>query len=337
VAIALFAACFALPSTASAVTAPVLANPAANADPVTEGGTVEFTWSGTLQGDPTALDRSFFRVEVIATANMPAGAQSAWPDNKLEAFVPTDPGSDVTTASMGVPAAGEYRWRVCAWGVDDVATDNVIKQLPGGCSTSRAITTVAASSSAQVPGELKLENRTQVAGATRTVVVTRPADDAPVEPVVDDPGPAAPPSTEEVPPATFQDVRRTTIESGSGSAVAGLGDEVDPTASRSRAVGGAVIGALGSNIPLVPIPFWTLAMLLACVPILRAWRRSVLGMFEWSDGSIDGLGTMPDVHGALAPVAVASGVKDRSMTADADAPATAVTAPHAPDGGRHAA
>lgn len=324
--VALVAACLLAPVGASAaVVAPSLRSPDAKAPPAVEGGSVQFEWGGTLQGDADAIDRSFFRVELIAAANAPGGAQTAWSADKIENFVQTEPGATVSAASMGVPSAGEYRWRVCAWGVVDASVNNVIQQLPGGCSPSRALTTVAASSAARVPGELKLEERRQVAGAVRTVTVERPSQET-VEPADDVVEEAVEEIEEEVPPATFQDVGATTIEANKRSALSGVSaaDEVDHAASRTAERGGdagvtgLLVGALGTSLPLVPIPFWTLAILLAIVPILRTWRRSVLEMFEWSDGSIDGRGTMPSTSDDLVPVRVASGIKVGSTTADGD-------------------
>jgi hypothetical protein len=176
----------------------------------------------------------------------------------------------------------------------------------------------------------------QLEGATRTVVVTRPAPPAP-EPAADPVEPA--PAPEPLPKAEFTDVRKTNVEAG-GSSALGLGTEglrADTAASR-EGLGGAIMGGLSSTLPLIPIPFWTLALLLACFPILRLWRRSVLGMFDWNDGSVDGRGTYADTVGDLATVPVAQEVKVGSMTADGTAAAPApVVNPLAPDRGRHAA
>lgn len=331
-------ALLAVPALAAAATAPSLKSPAANADPATEGGSMKFEWTGELQGDPAAIDRSFFRIEVIAASDMPSGAQTAWPSDKLENFVQTEPGKAVSSASLGVPTAGDYRWRACVWGVVDAQVDNVIQQLPGGCSASRVITTVAANATVLVPGELKIENRTKVSGGTRTVIVERPSDDATdQEPTVTQPSEPVEPVEQVLAPTAFQEVGETSISSGKGSALGGLGGGIDQAADR-KGLAGAVIGGLGATLPFVPIPFWTLALLIACLPILVAWRRSVLAMFDWSDGSIDGLGTMDDVHGSLALVPVASDFKERSTVADGDAPAPASSVSlDAPDRRRPAA
>lgn len=324
-----------VPAYAGAATAPTLQKPEATAPAATEGASLEFGWAGSLQGDADALDRSFFRLEIINAASMPSGAQSEWPATTVENFLQTEPGQAVNSATLGVPAAGDYRWRVCAWGVLDDVTSNVITQLPGGCSAARAFTTVAAANANHAIGELKMNETTQVAGATRVVEVTRPAPPAPAlpeEPI--EPAPAEP-----LPDATFTTVRPTKVEAG-GSPALGLGTEglSADTASSREGVGGAIMGGLSSNLPLIPIPFWTLALLLACFPILRLWRRSVLGMFDWSDGSVDGRGTYADTNGRLASVPVAQEVKVSSKTADGTATARApADNPLAPDRGRRAA
>ncbi len=318
---ALVALLLCVPAAASAATAPTLTEPAANASGLTEGGSVTFTWKGDLQGDATALDRSFFRVEVIAAKDMPSGAQAEWPESTLENYGQTDPGAATRTITLGVPSAGEYRWRVCAWGVASVVTANEIEQLPGGCSVSRAFTTAAAATASKQIGSITMEERTQVAGKVTTVYVPReetPADPAPAEPAPVEPAPAVEAPVE---PTSYQTVE--TRGSGDDSAL-GLGDGLDADAASSRSgVSDGVTSVLGSQLPFVQIPFWTLLLLAACAPILVLWRRSVLGMFEWSDGSIDGAGTLPDPVGDLALVPVASDVKHVPNHADGDALAPA--------------
>lgn len=341
--VAIVVALLAAPATASAATAPTLRAPAADAAPATEGGSVGFEWSGTLQGDPDTLDRSFFRLEIVAAADMPSGTQANWPSAIVENFVQTDPGAATTSVRLGVPSAGEYRWRVCAWGVTDDLLANQIQQLPGGCSTARAFTSVAATVSKQPVGELKIEEKTVVAGEVRRVFVERPAEPQPrvAEPVVEEPVAETPePVQEPIVPAGFTKVVETTMAQGRGSSLSGVGggEELDaePAADRRRGVSSRLVSGLGANLPFVPIPFWTLLLPLACIPLLRVWRRELLAMFDWPDGSVDGRGTFDDGLGHLAPVLVANEVKDRSMTADGDAPAP-VTTTDAPGRRRHAA
>lgn len=340
------------PATASAATPPVLESPAAGAATFKEGGAMKFEWRGSLQGDPDTLGRSFFRLEIIKAADLPAGAQSEW--TNPENFVPTEPGKATTELELGVPTAGSYRWRVCAWGVVDDVVANEIVQLPGGCSASRAFETTAAAENNQTPGELKVEERVQVPGRVNTVVVTRPDPNAttpapttpapdPVEPVDDTPEPAAPL------PVTFTKLFDSTLNSGSGtrSAIGGLGGDSEAgggspfaadQASSREGLGGQIRSGLSYSLPFVPIPFWTLALLLACLPIASYWRGTVVGMFDWADGTIDGSGSIDDVDGDLATVPVATDLKIHSMTADADAPAPLGTAStFAPERGRQAA
>lgn len=339
--VALLAALLAVPATAgAATTAPTLRAPAANAAPVTEGGSVEFEWSGTLQGDSDALDRSFFRLEIVRATAMPSGTQATWPSDVVENFVQTDPGATTTKVRLGVPSAGDYRWRVCAWGVTDDLLANEIQQLPGGCSGARAFTSVAATITRLPVGELKIEEKKQVAGEVRRVFVERPAE--PAQPTTSAPDPVVQPAPvadpapvvrEEEPllPARFSEVARTKSQLGHGSSLGGVGGsgsddgarlDADQVAGR-RGITSRVISGLGANLPIVPIPFWTLLLPLACIPLLRVWRGELLAMFDWADGSIDGKGTYDDGLGNLAPVLVASEVKDRSTTADGEALAPA--------------
>jgi hypothetical protein len=338
---ALIGALFVAPAAAFAA-APALTAPAAKAPPATEGGSTTFEWTGALQGDPDTIERSFFRLEIIESTKLPSGAQSTWPEGDVENFFQTEPGQNATSASIGVPAAGEYRWRVCAWGVVDDLVANEIQQMPGGCSASRSLTTVAAAATSSAIGELKMEERRQVEGEVRRVYVQRPSAPAPVTPepvapVAADPVAPVIEPIEELVDAVFQDVGATSAEAGDGSAL-GLGAgslSADQSSSR-EGIGGAILTGLGTTLPFVPIPFWTLALLLACFPLLRLWRRSVVGMFEWPDGSIDGRGTEYDDGLALVPLA--QEVKVASTTADADAPASPnPVRPDAPDRRRRAA
>lgn len=360
---ALLAALLVLPTVASAATAPTLVAPAAGATSFREGSSMTFEWTGALQGDPDAIDRSYFRVEVIKAAELPEGAQAEW--TKLENFIPTEPGEQVTSTQAGVPSAGAYRWRVCAWGVVDDAIANEIEQLPGGCSVSRAFETSAAAGNDGTVGELKVEERTQVAGDVNTVYVTRPAPTA-ATPADQAPAGEQPPATpvepEEPPvPVTFTRIDKLDFGTkgpalGLGSAVGGLrttddepaagaaaaaGDEPDALVAGKTAgregISGAVMDGLSATLPLVPIPYWTLVLLLACLPIARMWRGSVLSMFDWADGTIDGTGGTDGLDDDLAPVRVANGLKVRSTTADGDAPAPTATPSFAPDRGRRAA
>jgi hypothetical protein len=331
----LIAIALVLPSSALAATAPTLDAPAAAAK-FTEGGTITFSWNGSLQGDPDTLARSFFRVELIAASDMPSGAQSPWTD--VENFVQTEPGDTVTEAPLGVPNAGTWKWRVCAWGVVDDIVRNEIEQLPGGCSSARSFESTAATITTQTIGEMKMETKTQVEGHVNTVYVKRPAtvthDTAP-------PVKTPPPAVTPLGPSVFQPIRKVLVGlgggSGAGASSVNLGSEglaSDQAASR-HGLGGSVMTGLGSNLPLIPIPFWTLALLLACIPVARRWRKSVLGMFDWSDGSIDGSGGLDHVIDDIAILPHAQLVKVRSTNADGDAPAENPRS--APDRGRRAA
>lgn len=328
----------------AATVAPVLQSPAAGAATFTEGGSMTFEWRGSLQGDSDAIGRSYFRVEVIKAADLPSGSQTAWPE--AESFLQTEPGASETSGQMGVPNAGDYRWRVCAWGVVDDLVDNTIQQIPGGCSASRTFTTKAAAVQSTTIGEMKMETKTQVAGETKTIFVEKQPDPTTPAPTTTAPEPETKTVVEEIKDAVFQkvtsrDVKRT------GSAISGLasgsGDAAaDPLAADQAAqrdgIGGRVASGLTSTLPGVPIPFWTLALLLATFPIARAWRRSVLGMFDWADGSVDGAGTPADVLGDLPIVHDAHDLKIASKTADGGAPLHHVTtSDSAPDRGRHAA
>lgn len=327
---ALLAAALVMPGVAhAAVTAPTLTAPASNVSGLVEGGSVTFEWTGTLQGDESARDRAFFRVEVAAADKVPSGTQSEW--TELESFLQTETGETVNSASLGVPSAGSYRWRVCAWGVADVADGETIEQLPGGCSSSRAFTTSAASSSSGTIGQITMEEKTQVAGETKTVYVERDEDPTDAAPETDTSETPARTVEEEVfVPATFTKPRaRATSSSGSGSGSGGaaapssveLGDEglqLDAAASRSG-ISGAVTGGLTATLPLVPIPFWTLALMFACLPLARAWRRNVLGMFDPPDIDLE---LVPKI----APIPHAPPFKDAPDDADVDAPERSRTA-----------
>ncbi|MCW2959974.1 MAG: hypothetical protein JWM90_361 [Thermoleophilia bacterium] len=317
------------PAMAAATTPPTLTAPAANSASFTEGQSIEFTWSGALQGDPDTLARSYFRLEIAAAADVPTGSQSEW--TETEDFRVTEAGQTETTAMMGVPAAGAYKWRVCAWGVVDDIAANVMQQLPGGCSGARSFTTTAATAASVVVTELEQKKTITAPGTTKYVDVKRPAAPAPAV-ATPEPTPDADPVVEEpLQPAGFQEVVRRTLRE-SGPAVDLGSDTFDSDASADRAapggrVGRIVSGGLSASLPFVKIPYWTLLLLAACVPILRAWRRSVLGMFDWPDGTIDGSGMPDDSFADLPNVQLGRSFKDDRISTDGDTHPTSQPVP----------
>jgi len=334
---ALMAAMLGVPSIsmAATVTPPTLSEPAASVSDLEEGKSVTFEWSGSLQGDASQRDRSFFRVEIAATEDVPSGTQSTW--STLEASMQTNPGETETSVTLGVPAAGSYRWRVCAWGVADATVSETIEQLSGGCSGSRPFTTTAAASTTGTGvGQITMEEKTIVDGETKTVYVEREVDD-PAETTSTVPAQTSSEDRTEVKdvfvPATFSALKPRSGSSSDASGSGGtnepassvdLGDDgldLDLAADKAGGISGAFTGGLSSTLPLVPIPFWTLALMLACLPIAHAWRRSVLAMFDQPDET--------DVS-VLARIPLAPTVKAAARTADAEEPATRA-------GGRHAA
>jgi hypothetical protein len=92
--------------------------------------------------------------------------------------------------------------------------------------------------------------------------------------------------------------------------------KVDAAAERSG-VGGAIAAGLSATLPGIPIPFWTLVMLAAAIPLARGWRRNVLDMFEWNDGTTNGSGD-PD----FALQIVADDTSFKASPAPADTRAT---------------
>lgn len=339
VAVAFVVALFVVPSSAFAATPPVLEAPASGAATFKEGSGMKFEWRGALQGDADTLTRSFFRLEIIKASDMPSGAQSEW--TNLENFVPTEPGEAVGELTIGVPTTGSYRWRVCAWGVVDDVVANEIVQLPGGCSVSRAFETSAVADSNQTPGELKIEKQVTVPGRVETVTVTRPGPVQPAEPAPAPEPEVVAPTPEPTPeplPTTFSDIVERTLE-GSGSAL-DLGNDAplaSDAASEREGLSGSVLNGLSGTLPIIPIPFWTIALLLACIPVARLWRRDVLGMFDWNDGTTDGSGSLDDEQGDLSSVQDTHGLKVPSTIADAEAPAPVSSPFSAPERGRRAA
>jgi hypothetical protein len=52
---------------------------------------------------------------------------------------------------------------------------------------------------------------------------------------------------------------------------------------------GALARGLGGSIPGVPIPFWSLLLLLVALPLSGMWRKSTLAMFDWPGEGVSGL------------------------------------------------
>lgn len=275
---------------AALAAAPAIQAPAADIT-VTEGATISYEWAGELQGSPDARERAYFVVEVIGAAKMPAGQQAPWPD--ADTARPTVPGQAATSLQLGAPPAGAWRWRVCAWGVVDPNIANELVQIPDGCSPSRVLTSKVALSQGGEVGVIAEERKVAVRGEQTIITKTRPAP-APVEeePVVE---PSPEPVVEEVVPEPVRIQPRTKGAKRSSSSALGLdtaATDLERTAGRDQQdLASNVLDGLNATLPGIPIPFWTLGFLLAALPIAVLWRRSVLGMFEWSDGSIDGFGT----------------------------------------------
>lgn len=271
----------------AAFEAPVPMQPTAAAQ-FDEGGSITFSWTGTLQGDPVSINRSFFQVEIAAVDKVPAGQQSAWP--RRVAWSITRAGQNETQLDIGVPVAGKYRWRVCAWGVADHVVSNRQEQLDGGCSPSLAFTANAVAAPDKEIGELPITSREKPSVTYITKRQPRTPVDPPLQPEQTPMVPAQP----EGPVAAFQPLAKSLFGSGDSASSVSLGDSLT-AAGGSNGLGSLGRG-LGSNIPGLPIPFWVLALLALCVPVIVLWRRSILAMFEWEDGSIDGCGTMPELQ-----------------------------------------
>ena len=274
--------------TAAAVTAPSLGSPTGGASAV-EGDSLTVTWTGALQGDPQAIDRAYFQVEVAQVDDVPSGTQSAW--TTLENSRQTPAGETTQTVTLGVPTAGTYKWRVCAWGVVDVDVDNTIQQLPGGCSVARTLVTKAAAANGGTVGMVEQQNKVQVAQPVKVIRRTRqPAAAAPVvEPAPAAPVDVAPVAAPVAKPEFTQIVREQVGAAGSSSVTLPRRVKFDTSSDRTG-VGGAIATGLGATLPGIPIPFWTLAMLMVAFPLARLWRRNVIDMFEWHDGTADGSG-----------------------------------------------
>lgn len=323
VAACIVASMFVLPAAATAA-APTLQAPAVDAT-VTEGATVTYSWASDLQGSPDARDRAYFVVEVIAASKMPAGQQAPWPD--ADTARPTEPGQAVTSMQLGAPAAGAWRWRVCAWGVVDPLVANELTLVPDGCSAPRSLTSKAAASINREVAVIDEQRKVEVRGEQTVVRRTRPApavqEPVVAEPVVED-RPVVAPAVKAPAPKPVLVQPRADDTSGSDQSALGLGDDSGLERAADRELGGgrSIADGLTATLPGIPIPFWTLGFLLAALPIALLWRRSVLGMFEWSDGSIDGYGT-PDATGIAALASVQLDQSPHGSTTSADVATTA--------------
>jgi hypothetical protein len=303
---------------AAAITAPSLESPIGGFSAV-EGSSLTITWSGALQGDPSAIARSYFQLELAHTDDVPAGTQTAW--TTLENSRQTPPGETVQTLTIGVPTSGSYKWRVCAWGVVDAAADNAIQQLPGGCSITRTLVTKPAVVADASVGVVEQQNKVQVAQPVKVIRKTRPAVAAPAvaEPVAETPVPevAAPIAA----PPTFTQIVGGQMDTASKESAVSLPRSVKvDTASEHSGVGGAISAGLTATIPGIPIPFWTLVLLAGAIPLARTWRRNVLDMFEWDDGTTNGSG-----NPAFALQIVADDTSFKASPPAADTRATSVS------------
>ena len=279
VALALLVVGLLTPATASAYTAPVLAS--GSGTNATEGQGITFDWSGGLQGDPSAISRSFFRVELAVKDDNPIGQQAAW--TRLTNYSITDAGDSTTTLQMGAPKAGTYEWRVCAWGVANANVDPAVEQLI--CSPARTVAIAAATAPTQSSTVLTQTTTHTVTTApthvTKTILLPAPAVPAPkitrIAVPHKDPHGVARFEKSPVKAPTYGD-------KGSSSSVS-LGNEGLNAGSNASGAGafGFISRGLGSTIPGLPIPFWSLLIFLLVAPLTHLWRRSLVGMFEWPE------------------------------------------------------
>lgn len=251
---------------------PSLSSPAADAS-FTEGNTITFSWDGDLEGDADAADRAYFRVEVAAAGD------DGW--STLYNSIMTDAGSTTTSAKLGAPDAGSYKWHVCAWGVVDESVSMTLEEI--SCSSSRTMSSVAVTTSSGTSGVTTITHSTTVQGDARheTQVrdVSEPADPAPVKRVIV-------PSDEPVKTRiVYTGSKRKTDYGHSGDSVVSLsgdgGDAVGVSSTNDGTAAGTLASGLSATLPGVPIPFWSLALLAIAIPLTALWRRSLMNMFEW--------------------------------------------------------
>lgn len=276
----LVAALVVLPATseAFAFTAPTLSAPASGAK-LGSGDAVEFTFSGSLQGDSSALERSFYKLQVAKSSVVSeSDSQASWPT--VVAEVMTTAGDDSAAAhsiSSGAPGDGSYSWRICAWGVANANASQSLAQL--ACSSIRTFTTSTSSSSWDAPDQVTVTRNRTVKDPDRRI--TRVRDGATSAPTVKRVilKRAAPKVEEAADDTSF----------GTDGSSVNLGSEgLDLSARKEEgdSLSGAVTTRLGMTLPGVPLPFWSLLIFILAVPLTRMWRQSMVRMFTFTD--VDG-------------------------------------------------
>ena len=258
-----------LASPALAATAPVLVAPDDNAS-VSTGDSVTFSWNGSLQGDSNALARSYFRIEMLEHT------QASWSD---ATYVLTDAGASSTRIAMAAPAEGAYRWRVCAYGVVDESSSLVIEQI--ACSSSNALTTVATSvQRTSSSNSLQVDRTTVVRKPNQTIVRQRPSGTSQAPITV-----TAPARTQVQERVEFasDDTSKANQETVSKRALKAAATDAGVTHGEGGGAGAVISDGLNATLPGVPVPFWSLLLLLVAMPMTWAWRTSLVAMFEWDD------------------------------------------------------
>lgn len=279
------------PWNAAAATAPTVTEPNAGAEAST-GSALTVTWTGALQGDTGTTDRSTFRVELGSPSTVPSDVATVWEDASVYAI--TTPGEAATSLTLGVPETpATYSLRVCAWGVDPLATDDIVSQL--ACTSPQALVVNAASTSSGTTETVTVdETRTVKAPDT---VVTRPApttEDTTTETAPDKPAEVV----EEAAPVQVTNQIKETVENIT-EPIADIA-EVDTGPATDKelgisSVGTGLVSSLGWKLPGIGIPFWTL-LLLAVPIVFSLWfRKAAFGMFDLEgDVEDDDLDEIPD-------------------------------------------
>ena len=269
---------------APAATAPSLSSPASGAD-YTESTKITFEWSGSLQGDADAISRSFFRVEVALTSDVPSGTQTEWGDDILVNYARTNAGVQDTDVDMGTPEPGKYSWRVCAWGVVDDSVDSSLERLPSGCSSKRSLDAVAAVDSSDTTSSTVHETGDTITTTTGGGTITKTVPGKTITLPAKNTTKTLPLTEDQKVTAQEPSVASVFGSDGTSASATQLGEGVAPgksSDSSSSGLGG-LTSALGGSLPFVPIPYWTLALLGAAIPLALWWRKGTLGMFEWND------------------------------------------------------
>jgi hypothetical protein len=208
---------------------------------------------------------------------VPDEVTTVWEQASVYAL--TTPGEAATSLDIGVPdTPATYSLRVCAWGVDPAATDDIVSQL--ACTSPQSLVVKAAAESTGTSETVTIDEQRTV--KEPDTVITRPAPTTET-PDTDVKTPEPVKVADEPAPVQVTNQIKETVDDITGP-IADIAEVDTAPASDEElgisSVGTGLVSSLGWKLPGIGIPFWTLLLLAAPIVFSLWFRKAAFGMFD---------------------------------------------------------